>query len=168
MYFYVGNKSIQKGVSNYPSGTPIKSQLDLVRWISRNYLQQPDSSPYITATFVIDRSGYLRLAPRHSEHVACAGNQPVLSAGEITFLKVADRYEVTEISNQSTGYCPEPESYYYVQQALNKIPITSPDRFTSEFIFRLCNYCEQINIVKDNWFLCGVCNRELPTGWNFD
>ena len=36
-------------------------------------------------TFVIDLEGTPLLAPRRSEHVACAGGGPVLSAGEITF-----------------------------------------------------------------------------------
>jgi hypothetical protein len=36
-------------------------------------------------TFVIDLNGELRIAPRRSEHVACAEGHAVLSAGEMTF-----------------------------------------------------------------------------------
>lgn len=43
-------------------------------------------------TFVIDSSGILRLAPRRSEHVACAGGGPVLSAGEVTFAPGPDGF----------------------------------------------------------------------------
>ncbi|MEU6730442.1 hypothetical protein ABZ917_42625 [Nonomuraea wenchangensis] len=35
--------------------------------------------------------GVLLLAPRRSEHVACAGGRPVLSAGEISFAREAGR-----------------------------------------------------------------------------
>jgi hypothetical protein len=61
-------------------------------------------------TFVIDLGGALRLAPRRGEHVACADGAPVLSAGEITFLRDQDRWTVSEVSNPSTGCCPDPAS----------------------------------------------------------
>jgi len=64
----------------------------------------------LIVTFVIDQSGTLLVADRQSEHVACAGRQPVLSAGEMTFLVSGKVVEMAEVSNQSTGYCPEPES----------------------------------------------------------
>ena len=51
-----------------------------------------------------------RLADRHSEHVACAGGGPVLSAGEMFFLLEDSRAAVVEVSNQSTGYWPETSS----------------------------------------------------------
>ena len=57
-------------------------------------------------TFVVDLEGVLRLAPRRSEHVACAGGRPVLSAGEVSFERGPDGWEVTSATNQSTGYCP--------------------------------------------------------------
>jgi hypothetical protein len=28
-------------------------------------------------------------------------------------------------------------------------------------------FTEQRNVVKDNWFVCGVCGAELPVKWNF-
>jgi hypothetical protein len=58
-------------------------------------------------TFVVDEHGSLLIADRRSEHVACACGRPVLSAGEM-FVRGG---EVVEVSNQSTGYCPEPESW---------------------------------------------------------
>ncbi|CAM5508234.1 hypothetical protein STANM309S_03657 [Streptomyces tanashiensis] len=44
-------------------------------------------------TFVVGTDGILRLAPRRSEHVACAGGAMVLSAGEIGFVREADRID---------------------------------------------------------------------------
>jgi hypothetical protein len=73
------------------------------------------------ATFVIDLNGDLLVADRRSEHVACAGGGPVLSAGEMFFLVEEDRVEVTDVSNQSTGYCPEPSSWPGVAAALDRI-----------------------------------------------
>jgi transcription initiation factor TFIIIB Brf1 subunit/transcription initiation factor TFIIB len=33
--------------------------------------------------------------------------------------------------------------------------------------FRRCPACGERNIVKDDWFVCGVCGADLPTVWNF-
>ncbi len=32
---------------------------------------------------------------------------------------------------------------------------------------RRCLACGQRNIVKDDWFVCGVCGKDLPAAWNF-
>jgi hypothetical protein len=74
-------------------------------------LNAPDANGRVIATFVIDASGTLKVADRRSEHVLCAGGVPVRSAGEVTFAIQADRVAVVAVSNQSTGYCPEPESW---------------------------------------------------------
>ena len=31
-----------------------------------------------------------------------------------------------------------------------------------------CPNCGQRNIVKEGWFVCGVCGADLPATWNFD
>jgi hypothetical protein len=41
-----------------------------------------------------------------SEHVACAGGGFVLGAGEIAFSRGGNGWAISEVSNQSTGYCP--------------------------------------------------------------
>jgi hypothetical protein len=119
-------------------------------------------------TFVIDLEGTLRLAPRRSEHVACAGGRPVLSAGEITFERGAQGPEVTSASNQSTGYCPEPSSWPAVAAALDRIGVPHPGRFTDEFTFRRCPRCGERNLVRDGDFGCAICGADLPLTWNFD
>jgi hypothetical protein len=118
-------------------------------------------------TFVIDLQGDLRLAPRRSEHVACAGGGPVLSAGEITFAEGPGGWEATEVSNQSTGYCPEASSWPVVGRALDRAGVAHPGRFTDEFVFRRCPRCGERNVVKDDYFTCAVCGGELPAWWNF-
>lgn len=118
-------------------------------------------------TFVIDLEGTLRLAPRRSEHVACAGGRPVLSAGEITFEPGAAGPEVTSASNQSTGYCPEPGSWPSVAAALDRIGVPHPGRFTEEFTFRRCPRCGERNVVRDGEFVCAICGADLPLAWNF-
>ncbi|KUO07851.1 hypothetical protein [Streptomyces sp. DSM 15324] len=40
-----------------------------------------DGEPY---TYVVGLGGWLRLAPRRSEHMACAGGGAVLGAGEVS------------------------------------------------------------------------------------
>lgn len=118
-------------------------------------------------TFVVGTDGLLRLADRHSEHIACARGDEVLSAGEITIVRDRDRMRVSEISNQSTGYCPEPESYVAVARALDTLGVMHPGKFTFAAIFRRCPKCGERNLVKDDWYVCGMCETELPRDWNF-
>ena len=106
----------------------------------------------------------LTLANRRSEHVACASGGPVLSAGEIAFSADGD---ITEITNQSTGFCPEPESWPSVAAALERTPAAYPDGFGTRVVFRLCPKCNERNIVKDGWFVCDLCGADLPADWNF-
>jgi hypothetical protein len=118
----------------------------------------------VPATFVIDRGGALLLAARGSEHVVCAGGHPVLAAGELFF----DGLDVVEATNQSTGYCPEPSSWPVVERALDGAGVGHPGAYTATFVFRRCTSCGQLNIVKDGWYACAVCNGALPEAWNCD
>jgi hypothetical protein len=119
-------------------------------------------------TFVVDLAGTLWLAPRRSEHVECAGGRPVLSAGEISFERGPDGWEVTSATNQSTGYCPEGNSWPAVGRALDQIGVPHPGQFTHEFTFRRCPQCRERNLVRDGDFACAICGADLPTSWNFD
>ncbi|WP_144868514.1 hypothetical protein [Hyella patelloides] len=165
LYNYAGSKEIKNAVANYPIGIQIQSKQDINNWIySTN--QGIDNSGFIICTFVIDLEGYLCIADRHSEHVACSGGNPVFSAGEIFFVPNKNEYEIAEISNQSTGFCPEPDSWFSVSQALDRIPLNHPGEFTMNFIFRRCVKCGLLNLVKENLFVCADCNTELPKNWN--
>lgn len=122
----------------------------------------------ITATFVINGEEELIISGRHTEHVMCAKGQDVLSAGEVVFLRDGKEVYISEISNQSTGYCPKPESWSAVKIALEKIGIDYPEYFTSAYDFRFCYKCESINLIKDGIFECLVCDSELDLEWNFE
>lgn len=167
MYKYVGDINIRLSLAGCPHGIQIKSIKDLEYWLACT-AQKPNSWGVIPATFVVDSEGYIRIAERESEHIACAGGEAVLSAGEIFFIYGDRGIEVAEVSNQSTGFCPEAESWFVVADALDRIPLPHPDCFTREFIFRRCPNCSQLNIIKENVFLCGVCSTELPKIWNCD
>ncbi|MBW4620674.1 MAG: hypothetical protein KME17_15130 [Cyanosarcina radialis HA8281-LM2] len=82
-YNYVGSEEIRLSASDFPIGTKICSIADLQKWIDNNCDRQTIAARLVVATFVIDLNGNLRLADRHSEHIACAGGEAVLSAGEI-------------------------------------------------------------------------------------
>lgn len=125
----------------------------------------PDGS--VTCTFVIDRDRALLIADRRSEHVACASGGPVLSAGEMRFGFTTDSVVVEGVTNQSTGYCPEPRSWNHVADALDEIGLEHPGGFSTKFVFRRCHRCESTNLVKDDWYYCAVCNADLPADWNF-
>jgi hypothetical protein len=166
LYRYVGPDAVRARSGGGPSGAPIRSVRDLRAWTERAR-HAPGDGGLVAATFVIDAAGELLLANRRSEHVACAGGGPVLSAGEMFFLVQSDLIEAVEVSNQSTGYCPEPESWPAVAAALERLGITHPGRFTLAVVFRRCERCGERNVVKDGWFVCAVCGAELPVEWNF-
>ncbi|MER5427855.1 hypothetical protein [Streptomyces sp. NPDC002588] len=66
-------------------GRVIRDPADLAAYGPR------DGEPY---TCAVGLDGFLRPAHRRSEHVACAGGQEVLGAGEIGFRRTPDGWEV--------------------------------------------------------------------------
>jgi len=166
-YHYVGPVAVRERTAGHPVGTTIASATDLADWL-RQSRQDATADGTVAATFVINDRGVLRLAGRRSEHVACAAGGAVLSAGEMFFAITAEHVEVSEVTNQSTGYCPKPESWPAVATALDRIGVAHPGRFTREIVFRQCTVCGERNVVKDGWFVCGSCGADLPADWNFD
>ena len=162
-YQYVGPNEIADAAKSQPSGTRIASVDQLAHWFATSPTERTPHQCWI-ATFTVSTDGGLYVAPRRSEHVACAAGGPVLSAGEIT---IDDEMTVLEITNQSTGYCPEPESWPAVANSLDSAGIEHPDGFTTEVIFRRCTKCGERNIVKDSWYYCGICDAKLSPDWNF-
>jgi hypothetical protein len=136
-------------------------------WLRRTG-QKPNPEGLLPVTFVVDEQALLRVADRRSEHVACAGGRPVLSVGEVFVRLSAAGVAVEGASNQSTGYCPEPDSWPAVAAALDRLGIPHSGRLTQEVVFRRCPGCGQGKVVKDGWFACGVCRADLPRHWNFE
>ncbi|MGW9208809.1 hypothetical protein ACWGR4_17725 [Embleya sp. NPDC055664] len=163
-YRYVGPPDLTALVRPDNEGRSIGSAADVDAWISARGPREA-CEPF---TFVVDVAGVLRLAPRRSEHVVCAGGREVLSAGEIAFRSDAGRWVADEISNQSTGYCPDPGSWPAVADALTRAGIAHPGGFTHEVVFRRCSSCRQLNIVRDRHYVCAVCDEALPHAWNVD
>ncbi|MFT5683497.1 MAG: hypothetical protein ACI8RZ_004429 [Myxococcota bacterium] len=118
------------------------------------------------ATWTVGQDGWLRLAPLRSEHVACAGQEGVLSAGMIRFIKEDGVWVVSEVTNQSTGYCPPPDSWEAIAAALDRAGVPRPADWSHAFDFRRCMSCGNIHIVKDGVFLC-ACGAALEPFWNF-
>lgn len=162
-YQYVGPDNIRDLARSQPPGTVIHTADALLAWLAASPTEQTADGDWI-ATFTIGEDELLCLAPRRSEHVACASGGPVLSAGEVT---IDSELRIVAISNQSTGFCPEPESWPIVESVLDRIGLTHPQQFTSAVIFRLCPECNQPNIVKDVWYYCQLCDAQLPESWNF-
>ncbi len=163
-YQYVGQKEILEIATNQPAGTALHSKACIEKWLRDHETEIRDDGMHVM-TFTLMPSGEFRIAPRRSEHVACASGGPVLSAGEVV---VDSELNIKEISNQSTGFCPEPNSWNNVETALDRIGIQHPGEFTTAVVFRLCQQCGQRNIVKDDWFVCGICESELSRDWNFE
>ncbi|WBB70775.1 hypothetical protein [Micromonospora sp. WMMD812] len=157
-YRYVGPADVRASVGDAPAGAPIRSAVDLDAYLAAADPRDRDE-PF---TYVIDPDGTLRLAPRRSEHVACAGGGDVLGAGEIAFARERDGWVVTEVSNQSTGYCPDPASWAAVADALDRAGVGRPEGFTAAVVFRRCLACGERNVVRDDDYICALCGAELP------
>lgn len=160
-YTYVGSEEIRRSTASQPAGTPVASAGDVDVWLRAN----PDA---ITegATYVVDLQGRLRLAPRRSEHVACAGGEEVLAAEKIHFQGTDPRLTLAGISNQSTGYCPDTSCWAAVVLALRHAGLEPPRGFSPQIVFRRCPRCAELNLVKEAWFVCVFCDADLPAGWN--
>ena len=155
LYQYVGTVDLNNLAAFSTPRNLIRNQTDTLACLG------------IALTFVIDANGLLWTADHHSKHVACARGGDVLSAGRIT-LEIEDRkVAVVRVTNMSTGYCPEPESWPAVAAALDKAGIRHPNKFTQAFLFRRCENCKQTNIVKEDNFTCAGCGAELSQEWNF-
>ena len=166
-YRYVGPDDIIKNLPVTSKRILVTSPASVINWI-QDTKQSSEYDDLYVATFIVDTDGNLWINDRRSEHVLCAMGKNVLSAGEIAFELKEHDIEVIEITNQSTGYCPEPESWWAVKRALNPANIRHPSDFTMKVVFRLCNNCGTKNIVKDDWFECEVCQKPLSKVWNFD
>ncbi|MFE2883361.1 hypothetical protein [Streptomyces sp. NPDC059272] len=159
---YVGPPELLVTVRPGTEGRVVRSAGDLDTWLtgrSRAELAEP-------FTYVVGLDGLLRLTPRRSEHVACAGGAEVLGAGEVGFERAVGRWTVREVSNQSTGYCPRLDSWDAVARALDWAGVGRPADFTHAVVFRRCVSCREINIVREGDFGCVFCGGELPGEWN--
>ncbi|MFE0513510.1 hypothetical protein, partial [Streptomyces sp. NPDC058964] len=164
LYGYVGPDHLLDLVRPDAAGEGIRCAGDLARWVSaRGALETAE--PF---TFVVDAEGVLRLAPRRSEHVVCAAGGAVLAAGEISFRVDSGRWLVDEVGNQSTGYCPDVDSWPAVADALDRAGLVRPAGFTHEVVFRRCVSCQEVNVVREGHFVCVFCDEELPPDWNVD
>lgn len=100
--------------------------------------------------------------------MACAAGEHVLSAGEISFTREADRWVVGDVSNQSTGHCPDVVSWPAVARALDAIELGRPSHFTHQVVFRRCSGCQECTIVREDDFVCVFSGSDLPEEWNVD
>ncbi|WP_232320067.1 hypothetical protein [Herbidospora daliensis] len=158
-YRYVGPPELAALVRPDAEGRLIRSVADLDDWAGE---------PAEPVTFVVDLDGLLRVASRRSEHVVCAGGRRVLSAGEMRFSREAGHWVVAEVSNQSTGYCPDTSSWPAVAEALDRAGLAHPPGFTHAVVFRGCPRCRELNIVREDDFVCVFCEADLPEAWNVD
>ncbi|GAA2064070.1 hypothetical protein GCM10009801_08430 [Streptomyces albiaxialis] len=166
-YRYVGPPELLRAAvrpGQGGGGRRIGSPADFDAWAG----ERTDAELAESFTFVVGVDGVLRLAPRRSEHVACADGGPVRGAGEIAFAREAGRWTVDEVSNQSTGYCPDVSSWHAVAEALDRAGLGRPNGFTYEVVFRRCPRCRERAIVREGDFVCVFCGMDLPETWNVD
>lgn len=163
-YRYVGPAELRGLVRPEAVGTVVRSAADLADRMSA----RPPREAAEPFTFTVGTTGELRLAARRSEHVVCAGGGSVLAAGEMGFREESGRWVVAEVTNQSTGYCPDVTSWAAVARALDAAGIERPDGFTHALVFRRCPGCGEVGIVRDGDWFCVFCGTELPEEWNVE
>jgi hypothetical protein len=161
-YRYAGPALLAERARPGPDVITVTAADVLATWLAG----RPPDELNEPVTFVVGLDGRLRLAPRRSEHVDCAAGQPVLAAGEVLFVRDMSGWLVSEISNQSAGYCPDLDSWPAVAMALDGVGVAHPGDFTHKVVFRRCPACGQLNIVRDGNFACAVCDSALPADWN--
>ena len=163
LYRYVGPPEILDRVAHRPLGRRVTSSEDLLRWLG-DAGPCPDAEGLYCATFVVDAQRQLRVEDYGYEHVACAGGSAY--AAGVAWFDVEDGVRVARITNQSTGFCPDPSCWGAVAEALDAAGIAHPGRFEPAFDFRRCEGCGETNLIKDDWFVCVFCERSLPAEWN--
>lgn len=164
-YSYIGPDELKQRLKRESHCIHVTSAADLVPWMATFSSHGRES--HVPATFIITLDEQLWIADRRSEHVACASGEDVLAAGEIVFARSGNSLRVEEATNQSTGYCPEPECWSVVARVLNRLGISQPPFFTQAFAFRRCDRCGATNLIKDEVYECAICNSPLSQVWNF-
>ncbi|MBX2802229.1 MAG: hypothetical protein KTR31_31395 [Myxococcales bacterium] len=164
-YRYVGPEEVRERWSTQPMGVEVTGPADVRTWATT---QRPDADGLYPATFTVDDAGVLRIEDYGHEHVACAGGGPVWAAGVLWFEIDGAQVSVQAASNQSTGFCPEPSCWEALAQALDAAGLAHPPTWSQAFTFRRCEGCGERNLVKDDWFVCGMCDAQLPRDYNFD
>ncbi|WP_327268120.1 hypothetical protein OG233_07465 [Streptomyces sp. NBC_01218] len=163
-YRYVGPPGPLTTVRPGSAGCRIASSTAFGRWVAL----RPAPELCEPFTYAVAGDGVLLLAPRRSEHVACAGGGAVLGAGEIGFARDAGGWMVDGVSNLSTGYCPDTSSWTAVARAVDRTGLARPDGFTHEVVFRRCPGCQEHSVVREDHFFCVFCDGALPPEWNVD
>jgi hypothetical protein len=163
LYRYVGPRRLLDQSTSPIQRCEPASPHELRAWLSSNGYTLPT-----TLTYVVTVAGRLRVSDRNTEHVACARGEPVLAAGELELSASRGSLAIESVSNQSTGYCPEAESFPAVAAALTQAGFSAPRAFSHVLTFRRCPGCASISVVKDSDFECASCGSELPLVWNFD
>lgn len=164
LYPYIGPPELRHGWDECSQRHIISTIAEIDLW---NAIQPKSRHEQrLTASFIIDPTAQLWIADQRSEHVACARGGHVLAAGEITFIVEAGLLVNCELTNQSTGYCPEPSTWSVVQEVLDHIGLPHAGGWAKSYDFRRCPACDMINLIKDQWFVCAVCEHELPLEWN--
>lgn len=159
-YRYVGSAEIRKQADAPIERFHPRSLRELHQWMAHRSLR------HATFTYVVTLDSRLLLSARGTEHVALAQGANVRGAGELSLEIPRGLVQLTSVTNQSTGYCPEPSCWPHVKAALEAVGIAPPNGFTHEFHFRRCTRCHTINLLKPEFPDCPVCGEQLPEQWN--
>lgn len=143
LYRYVGPAELLENAHGPIDRLQPASLAELSAWVAKQ------SSTGATFTFIVDASGLLWLSDRGTEHVSCARGRTVRAAGEVTFWRTPSAMAISSITNQSTGFCPEPDCWTCTREALVRAGLAAPDGFTQSVSpSRRCTTCGTKNLLK--------------------
>jgi serine/threonine protein kinase len=166
-YEYVGPPEVLKGAAEGKEpGDLVLRANDVRAWALRTD-QRPDGEGLIRATYTIGAEGdaargRLRVRarglrerrPRARGRRGLVRGRPPVGDGR------ADRQLLD-------GLLPRADLLAAVERVLDAAGIGRPSRFSKALLFRRCR-CGQRNVVKDDHFVCALCDADLPAEWNFE
>ncbi|MFI9584543.1 hypothetical protein ACIHCQ_22510 [Streptomyces sp. NPDC052236] len=158
----MGPAEIRAAVRPGSEGRLIRTLRDFEEWVSEQALDEL-AEPF---TYVIDTSEDLWLDRGAVSTSRALGAGGCLVRERSPSAVAATAGAVSEVSNQSTGYCPDLGSWPAVADALDRVGLGRPDGFTYEVVFRRCVGCGEINVVREDDFVCVFCGGGLPASWN--
>lgn len=165
LFPYRGPSRLVPASGARPAGVVVETALQFAD-LADDPSQERLGDGSVAFTYVVDQSNSLRVANRRSEHVVCAGGEPVLAAGELFVTPGRKGSWVVRASNFSNGYMPSEDSFMALKLALERARLPAPKGFDPAIAYRYCGRCMEAVIAETG--ACRVCQAALALKWDLD
>lgn len=89
------------------------------------------------------------------------------AAGEVELGVAQKQLVVRGVTNQSTGYCPEPSCFGEIAAALVRVGVSATGRAVARLHLPAMSQVRSDRHREEDDFECAVCATPLPKEWNF-